>query len=187
MRLFIESLKDYYLSQIDRITKDVDKKIKKYIPGVMIDRYLFAKATNQEEFLEDECGIKIKELVEKIIQDITVNEKDSVYAISYKLNETFENNGQYEINPTKAAREFRKLSERIEILNNSTLILLLMKYEETIAGIFKYVISKYPSAYLAKKTLSYSEILEIDSKIDGIKETLLEREIEEIMRMPISE
>lgn len=58
--LNIESLKDYYFSQVDKITKEVDKKITRYIPGVMIDRYLFAKATNQEEMLSDEMGIKSK-------------------------------------------------------------------------------------------------------------------------------
>ena len=169
--LSIESLKDYYFSQVDRITKEIDKKISRFIPGTLIDKYLFAKATHQEELLSD----------------ITINENESGYSVSYKLNEKFANNPKYEINPTKAAREFRKLSERIDIINNTTLILLLIKYEETIAGIFKYIISKFPSAYLDNKTLSYSEILKINSKLDSVKEVLLEREIDEIMRMPISD
>lgn len=185
--LSIEALKDYYFSQIDKISKEVDKKMTRYIPGTMIDRYLFAKATGQEEILQDEVGIKARELAEKLLSDIKVNESEAVYAVSYKLDEDFANSTKYEINPTKAAREFRKLSERIEILNNTTLILLLIKYEETIAGIFKYIISKFPSAYLENKTLSYSEIMEINSKIESVKEILLEREIDEIMRMQISD
>lgn len=185
--LSIESLKDYYFSQVDKIAKEVNKKIERFVPGTMIDRYLFAKATQQNELLTSESGIKAAELAEKLLCDITINKKESVYAISYKLNEKFENNTKYETNPTKAAREYRKLSERIEILNNSTLMLLLIKYEETIAGIFKYIISKFPSAYLDNKTLSYSEIMEINSKIENVKEVLLEREIDEIMRMPISD
>ncbi len=66
-------------------------------------------------------------------------------------------------------------------------MLLLIKYEETIAGIFKYIISKFSSVYLDKKMLSYSEILEMNSKIENVKEILLEREVDEIMRMPISD
>lgn len=185
--LSIESLKDYYFSQIDKITKDVEKKISKYIPGAMIDRYLFAKATRQEELLANETGIKITELAETLLRDITISEIESGYSISYKINEVYENDPKYEFNPSRAAREYRKLSERIEILNNSTLISLLIKYEETIAGIFKYIISKFPTAYLSNKTLSYSEIMEINSKIDSVKEILLEREIDEIMRLPISD
>lgn len=185
--LSIEALKDYYFSQIDKISKEVDRKMARYIPGTMIDRYLFAKATGQEEILQDEVGVKARELAEKLLSDIKINESEAVYAVSYKLDENFANSTKYEINPTKAAREFRKLSERIEILNNTTLILLLIKYEETIAGIFKYIISKFPSAYLENKTLSYSEIMEINSKIESVKEILLEREIDEIMRMPISD
>ena len=184
--LSIESLKDYYFSQIDKMSKDVTKKMYKYIPGTIIDRYLFAKATKQEDLLDNEVGSKITEFAENLIHDITINEKESVYAISYKLNDEFAKNSKYELNPTKAARECRKLSERVDILNRSTLILLLIKYEESISNIFKYVISRFPSAYLNDKTLSYSEILEIDSKIDVIKETLLEREVDEIMRSPIS-
>lgn len=185
--LSIESLKDYYFSQVDRITKEIDKKISRFIPGTLIDKYLFAKATHQEELLNDESGIKATELAKKLLSDITINENESGYSVSYKLNEKFANNPKYEFNPTKAAREFRKLSERIDIINNTTLILLLIKYEETIAGIFKYIISKFPSAYLDNKTLSYSEILKINSKLDSVKEVLLEREIDEIMRMPISD
>lgn len=184
--LSIESLEDYYFSQIDKMTKDVEKKIKKYIPGAMIDRYLYAKATNQEELLNDKAGEKIRELAEKIIHNITINENETTYSVLYKLDDAFANSDKYEINPTKAAREYRKLSERVDILNKSTLILLLIKYEESISNIFKYVISRFPSAYLNDKTLSYSEILEIKSEFDVIKETLLEREIDEIMRTPIS-
>lgn len=185
--LSIESLKDYYFSQIDKTTKDVEKKIEKYAPGVMIDKYLYAMATKQEELLDDEIGIAVKELAQKLLMDITINEMEVGYSISYKINEEFANNSKYEFDPSTAAREYRKLSERIEILNNSTLISLLIKYEETIAGIFKYIISKFPSAYLNNKTLSYSEIMEINSNIDSVKEILLEREIDEIMRMPISD
>lgn len=184
--LSIESLKDYYFSQIDRITKDVEKKISKYVPGTMIDRYLFAKATKQEELLADETGNEIKKLAETLLSDVTINEIESGYSISYKINEKFVDDSKYEFHPSIASREYRKLSERIEILNDSTLISLLIKYEETIAGIFKYIISKFPTAYLNNKTLSYSEIMEINSQINSVKEILLDREIEEIMRMPIS-
>ena len=107
--LSIEALKDYYFSQIDKISKEVDKKMTRYIPGTMIDRYLFAKATGQEEILQDEVGIKARELAEKLLSDIKVNESEAVYAVSYKLDEDFANSTKYEINPTKADREFRKL------------------------------------------------------------------------------
>lgn len=183
----IESLKDYYFSQIDKISKEIDKKIGRYIPGAVLERYLYAKATGQEESLNDELGLKVKELADKVIYDVTVNKNESGYSISYKMIDDFVNNPKFETNPQKASREFTKLTERIEILNNSILISLLIKYETTIATIFKYIISKYPNAYLEKKTLSYSEIIELNSEVDSVKEILVEREIEEIMRMPISD
>jgi len=182
----MEALKDYYFSQIDVVVEDVEEKLQKYYPGKMIDRYLYAKATGQEELLSDEFGKKIKEIAEKLICDISIKEEDSRYAVSYKLNETFTKDSEFELDPSKAAREYRKLSERIEILNNSILMLLLVKYEEFISKIFSYLIYKYPYAYLEDKKLTYSEIMEIDSKVDNIKKVLLEREIEEIMRSPIS-
>lgn len=43
---------------------------------------------------------------------------------------------------------------------------------------FKYIISKYPSAYLDNKMLSYAEIMEINSKIEDVQEILLEREVD---------
>lgn len=134
--LSIEALKDYYFSQIDKIAKEVDKKCIKFVPGAMIDRYLFAKASKQEQLLSGEMGTKVTELAEKLLRDVTIIEREIGYSIAYKLDEKYENNPKYEMDPKKAAREYRKLNERIEILNNSTLILLLIKYEETIAGIF---------------------------------------------------
>ncbi len=77
----IESLKDYYSSQIDKIAKEVNKKITRYIPGMMINRYLFAKATKQSELLEGELGIKTAKLAEELLCDVTINEKESVYSI----------------------------------------------------------------------------------------------------------
>ena len=183
----IESLKDYYLSQVDKITKSVEKEIKKYVPGMVVERYLFAMASHHEELLEGENGEKVKEVARRLVSDIEIGESEKTFSASYKLNEEFFKNNKWEMNPTKAAKEYQKLSVREEILNQSTLMMLLIKYEELIMGVFEYVITSYPNAYLKDKTLSYTEILEMDSKIEAVKEILLVREIDEIMRRPVSD
>lgn len=66
-------------------------------------------------------------------------------------------------------------------------MLLLIRYEEAISGVFKYLINKFPDAYLHDKTITYTELMTMNSDIKDVKEKFLEKEIDEIMRQPISD
>ncbi len=185
--LSVESLKDYYYGQIEKIKKEEDKKLVKYLPGVMIDRYLFAMGSGHPELLEDEFGKESTELAEQIIRDLEIEDNEDSFSVIYRLDNIPKEMERYEFNPKKAVREFEKITARKPLLNNSALMMLLIKYEEMIMGVFRWVIRSYPEAYLSDKKISYSEILEIDSQIDSVKEILVNQEIDEIMRKPISD
>lgn len=185
--LSMEALKDYYFGQVEKIDKEVKKQVPKYLPGMLFEKYLFAMGSGHLELLEDETGQAAKKLAEKYIKDLQIEEKNDTFSISYRLGDIPKEMEKYELNPKKALREYEKITARKEILNNSVLMMLLIKYEEMIMGIFRRVMLSYPEAYLADKKLSYSEILEIDSKLDSVKEILVNQEIDEIMRKPISD
>ena len=67
------------------------------------------------------------------------------------------------------------------------LMMLLVRYEEAIAGVFSYLINKIPEAYLSEKSIKYSDLVVMEADIQDVKKTLLDKEVEEIMRQPISE
>ena len=65
--------------------------------------------------------------------------------------------------------------------------MLLVKYEDAIAGIYRYLLEAFPQAYLSDKSITYSELVSYDSDIDETKEKFIAKEIDEFMRLPLSE
>lgn len=187
--LKIESIKEYYFSQIDQLEENVWNDSKKYTLGATLNRYLSAKVMEKPSILEGETGSKIKEISEFYIEDLqfTKSEENKV-TLSYKINnrEKLEKQG-IELNIQKAVKEYNKLQDKPVLFGNSALMMLIIKYEEAISHLFEYLISTYPSAYLNKRTMCFSEILEIDTDIVGIKDYFVKKEVEEIMRQNITE
>ena len=180
----IENLQSYYKSQKDHVDKYVKEKINCYKYGIAIDKY-FLKQVSVDS---DELSLtpEEQEIVDKIIDEFVVEDKDEGKVVKYRLNPNEDYNGQV-MNPSFARKGYIKLKQQPRILRESIIIMLLIKYEESIANIFRYQIEKYPQAYLSDKSITYSELLSSASNIDTIKEKLINKQVEEIMRMPISD
>ncbi len=187
--LKIESIKEYYLSQVDHINDSINIDSKKYVLGTVIDYYMYFKAIDNTELFEGKEGQGIKDFVESIVTDLNITKtEENKVSFSYKINkrEEFEKDG-FELNPQKASKEYNKIIERPLLFSSSSLMMLLIKYEEAISSLFEYLVNTYPNAYLNKKTMSYSEMLEIDADSLCIKEYFVKKEVEEIMRLSVSE
>lgn len=187
--LGIESIKEYYFSEVDNIEESIKKDCKKYHLGTIIDYYLYSKAVDKPLLLEGKIGEYIKNVGEDLIIDFKIDNSDeNKVSITYKVKdrEELEKKG-YELNSQKAKREYTKINERLVLFNNSSLMMLVIKYEEAINRLFRYLINIYPSAYLNKKTICYSEINDIDIDIKTIKNYLVKNEVEEIMRLSVSD
>lgn len=180
----IQNLEDYYINQIDVVTKQVNVESERYKYGVILEKFFFSKIvpTVEVEFSEKEKGI-----LKSILETYDIQKTDEMGIIQYKIRNQHELEKKFELNPQKANFEYSRLMERPQILNDSTIMMLLIRYEEAISGVFKYLINKYPNAYLHDKTITYAELISMDSDIKDIKERFLEKEIDEIMRQPISD
>ena len=179
----IENLQDYYNAQKKYVNKYVKDNIRKYKYGIILDRFFVKKILDLKE-------IKISELEKKVIDDIvadySIEPKDGGFIISYKLNPEKDFSG-YEMDPQIAKDNFSKLIQYPSILNNSVIMMLLVKYEEAISGIYKYLLEAFPQAYLSDKSITYSELVSYESDIKEIKKRFIDKEIEEFMRCPLSE
>ena len=91
------------------------------------------------------------------------------------------------IDPEICMRKIFRLYNEPRIFTESCLIMLLIKYEECIAGIFKLLIENYPDAYLSDKSITYSELLSFEKDLQQVKQRLIDRETDEFMRMPVKE
>ncbi len=73
------------------------------------------------------------------------------------------------------------------ILNNSVIIMLLIRYESIISEIYKQLLIDFPGAYLNNKSITYSDLISMNSDIEEIKRNFIEEEIDEFMRKPLKE
>lgn len=179
----IDNLNDYYNSQKEYVRNYVAVNLEKYKYGVMIDHYFWKKIVNLDEYVISQ---REQEEIDKIILNYSVEEKDDGYVVTYKLNSQMDFSG-YEMDPQIAKTSFIKLVKQPAILNESMIMMLLVKYEEAIAGIYRFLLEAYPQAYLSGKSITYAELVSVESNFEDIKERFIDKEIDEFMRLSISD
>lgn len=179
----IENLQKYYDSQKDFVCQYVKDNIEKYKYGVLLDRFFLKKAFNLEEI---DISEEEQKVVDRIILEYNIENKEDRIVINYKLNSDIDFT-DYEMNPQVARTTVLKLIQQPNILNESMIMMLLVKYEDAIAGVYRYLLESYPQAYLSEKSITYSELVSFDSDLDEIKEKFINKEVEEFMRLPLSD
>ena len=182
----IDNLYDYYLAQEAFLKKHVNQKLKKYKYGLLLHKFFVTKTDQNTSFTlakEDE------ETLAAMIEDYSIikNEDGSISRISYRLKDSFKVDERYELDPNKTRMEIVSLYQRPSILSNSVLMMLLVKYEESIANIYRFLIEKHPEAFLSDKSITYSELMKQKLSLDEILEKFITKEIDGIMREPISD
>lgn len=179
----IQNLREYYECQLTSIYDYLDEELETYKYGVLLEKYFFSKSANLEMELSEE---ELEE-INQIVEACEVEDRNDGVVVRYKLKELDEKYKNYELNPQKAVTEYIKLSEQPSILSESTLMMLLVRYEEAIAGIFKYILMEYPDAYLKEKSITYSELMALNTEIKEVKRCFIEKEVDDFMRLPISD
>lgn len=181
----IDNLHSYYLSQHDYTMGYVEKNLKKYKYGLILDKFFLNQLEIDKEFhfSQEEEDI-IAEMLEEF--EVCDDEDASCRRISYKLKDSFSVDEEYEIDPNKAKVGATSLLQQPDILSESVLIMLMVKYEDSISRLFRYLIDKFPQAFLSDKSITYSELMGMESNIDEIKEKFISKEIDQIMSQPIS-
>lgn len=179
----LESLEEYYHWQLSVTGKYFKKNIGKFKFSIVLEKYFIS-------MIDDEIDIELSDeeqnIINTIIDTCEVEKGEDRIRIKYTLKNT-ENLEGYILSPEEGRNEFRKLIDRPKLLLESTLINLLIKYEEYISGIFRFLIEKYPDAYLSDKKITYAEFLNLKEGLHDVKKRFIDKEIDELMRQPISE
>ena len=179
----IDNLQEYYDFQLRNLKRRIKKDLPKYKYGMALQHYLLAKVypTDVPEMSENE-----KKLVDSILDESEVNKTDEGIRVTFALKDVDRLQDKYELNPIIATEKVWGLLKQPDALNESTLMLLLVKYEEAIFGAFEFLIKNYPDAYFKEKNISYSELLSLGEDMTRIRQYLVDKEIDELMRMPLS-
>lgn len=182
----INNLRDYYLVHDEFAEKHVKQNIKKYKYGLLLSKFFLKQMEPDSEIT---LSKKEEETIADMIDEFDYYEdkENGIVRFSYKKKESFSVDDKYELDPNKAKTKVFSLIQQPVILSESVLMMLLIKYEESISKIFRYLIMKHPQAFLSDKSITYSELISLNSNIEDIKERFISREIEAIMREPISD
>lgn len=181
----IENLQEYFSYQSKTLTTHIFEEVPKYKYGLTLDNYFFNIVLGNEFFSLSE---KEKKTIEDIVESCYSEVKDGKTILQYKLKNIDHLKTKYELNPSVARMKFfNLLVEQPKILNESTLIMILIKFENAIAGIFRFLIEKYPEAYLQDKSITYSKLFSIAPDIAYIKEHFVNKEVETIMRASLDD
>lgn len=165
----IENLQEYYNTQKKYVHQYVKDNVKRYKYGILLDRFFLKKVMDLEEI---EITEEEQKVIDDIISEYKIEEKEEGTVVKYKLDPE-KNFSDYEMNPQIARTNFSKLIQQPNILNESMIMMLLVKYEEAIAGIYRYLLEAFPKAYLSDKSITYSEIVSFDSDIEEIRERFI--------------
>lgn len=190
----INNLQEYYLYQSTSVSKHVEDNFTKYIYGLALEFYFNDVIAKMEETRENSISFspkidisKIKEyFVDKILENYEIQKDGQEITITYKLKNVEKLDDKYELNPQLSRIKVNGLMQQSHILNKSILIMLLIKYEETIANIYRCLLEQFPQAYLNDKSITYSELI-LSSDIEQVKEKFIDKAVEEFMRLPLSD
>lgn len=178
----IDILEEYYVEQyystISRVTNELDK----YKYGLAIYKFLCGRVHGEERahcLRPDE-----EEFIRTELEFIEEGEDKKI--VQYRLKD--ENKyDRYELDPQIAESKTAYLNEQPIILNNSVIIMLLIKYENAISALYEELLHTYPDVYLKDNSITYSELVSITSDIEEIKRTFIENEIDGFMRKPLKD
>lgn len=179
----IENLQEYYSSQIEYVHMYVKNNIEKYKYGVLLDRFFLNKVFETHETVIEDIERRV---IDDLIAEYHIDDKEEKKIVKYKLNPE-KDFSAYEMDPQVASTNFYKLIQQPNILNESMIVMLLVKYEDAIADIYRYLLEEFPEAYLSDKSITYSELVSFDTDLDEIKERFISKEIDEFMRLPLSD
>lgn len=179
----IDSLEEYYLRQNNSLKNIAEEeyKINKY--GCAIYKHICAKIHNEDNprcLNENEKNFIDKEFIQ-------LSEIGDGKGIEYRLRNSAEYEGKYELDPIKAERRVRGIFDRDDILKQSTIILLIIRFESAISKLYRELLEQFPQLYLSKNTISYDKIVSLDSDLDKIMELFLDEEVDKFMHKPLSE
>lgn len=178
----IDILEKYYKEQYSTTNRYVKKEMDRYKYGLAIYKFLCGKIHHEET---PHC---MNEFEEKFIAEelIVIEDENDKENVQYKL-KNLEKYDKYELDPIVSERESISLIEQPVILNNSIIIMLLIRYESIISEIYRNLLIAFPDAYLKDKSITYSELISFNTDIGEIKKAFIDDEVDEFMRRSLKE
>ena len=183
----ISSLQEFYKSEQESIMAKANEGMRRNRFGYQVDAYFFFLAAGTEEECQSTTFQNLKKYAEQYLEVTKVcRREDGSGSVSYRLTakKELEDKG-FELNIKSAIRAYRRFADMPVIHGSNTLVMLITRFEEFISSVLTRLYSQYPQKYLDDQKITFSEIL--DSGIDEVREKIIMREVDRIMRESFSE
>lgn len=179
----IDILEEYYKEQSNTTRQHIEVEMDKYKYGLAIYKYLCGRIHNEEK---PRC---MNEFEEKFIAEelIVMEDNNENEDVQYKLRHPKKYMDKYELNPFVSKKKSISLIKQAMTLNDSVIIMLLIRFESIISEIYKMLLTTFPDAYLKDRSITYSELICLNSDIKEIKKSFINDEVDEFMRKPLKD
>lgn len=181
----IESLEQFHQLEHKNIVRKSKKGMDENRFGLLIDIYLDALIRDNEEFKNTESFKALEKFMQKCVTVKEISEGNNKNTISFELKENEYIKDITNFDVKKKSFEYQKYAEMPQIHSTNTLIMLIIRFEEFISKFITTLFLLFPDKYLNNKCVCFSEIEDLGTK--EIKETILIREVENIMHQSYSE
>ncbi len=171
----ITSLRHFYDIQKKYIDKKSKKGMRENSSGFLINYYFNVLTNEGDEEKEKSTFLALEKYVEKYITIKEITQKSVYYEI--KNPEEFPVPDK---NISNSAKEYRNFAEMPIVHGNNTLIMLITRFEEFVSDFIELLYREFPQKYLYNQSITFVEIANIG--VEDVKEKIIAREIEKIMR-----
>lgn len=170
----VSCLIHFYETQKQYINKKSKTGMKNNQTGFLLDIYLNVLANGTDEDKKRNTFKSLEHFAKKYLEVKEIKEDTVVYVIK----------SDTKIDISAASTNYNNYSNMPSMHLNNTIVMLITRFEEFVADFIKYLYLKYPQKYLDNQTVCFSEISTSD--LSTIKEKIIDREIDAIMRQSYS-
>ena len=182
----ISSLQNFYKTQKRAIDAAAKAGMDRNRLGFEIDLYCNILVGDYDEAKKDKDFCKFEEKILSQVEIIESNSENGRGHVSFRYRDLEALVAQkIDLNVKTATAAFKQFADMPIIHGDNALIMLITRFEEFLSSFFTMLYFMYPQKYLDTQQIAFSEI--IDKGIDEVRDTIVSREIESLMRKSYTE
>jgi hypothetical protein len=179
----VEAVKEYFRITIPSIDAHSKAIMDKNYIGFLLYQYPAILELDEEHA---DIKEKFMNVFTKLIEIVKQERTEKGLAVTFRVKDQMDiNQAQQVIGFLESAEEYVKARDMMHMHLCNVHMLIMVKFEQFIADIFRFLIERYPDKYLAGRQMKYSDIVE--KNIDSIKKELIQKEIDAMMYKPFGD
>lgn len=158
----IERLKFLFETELKSIYRKSKKGMKDNNTGYAIISYIRTLDFQEKLMQESDSYNNFKKFIERFVE-IIPNDTENDKSIKFRMKNKKKLGVDDSFDPEKECIEFEKYMNMPQLFCEETIIMLMVKFEDSISNLLYCLFERFPDKYLSDKTIPYSEIIKLNS------------------------